>query len=56
MHYFLTRFCIDESGAVAIEYGFILALISIGIVIATQRMGAWAVNVFDAVGNNLTTS
>ena len=35
----LTRFVIDESGATAIEYGLIAALIAVGIIGAARVLG-----------------
>jgi len=52
----LTRFCVDESGVVALEYGLILTLITMGIIAATRYMGQWAIGVFDSLGNNLASS
>ena len=39
MQNFVTRFMNDESGATAIEYGLIAALISIGIITAATSLG-----------------
>ena len=45
MSKFVTRFMKDESGATAIEYGLIVALIAVVIITAVT-----------AIGNNLNTS
>ena len=39
MQNFITRFMNDESGATAIEYGLIAALISVGIITAATSLG-----------------
>ena len=39
MHNYLTRFIADESGATAIEYGLIAALVSIAIIGALTQLG-----------------
>ena len=39
MQNFITRFKNDESGATAIEYGLIAALISVGIIAAATSLG-----------------
>ena len=39
MQNFVTRFIKDESGATAIEYGLIAALISVGIIAAATALG-----------------
>ncbi|HMK91188.1 MAG TPA: Flp family type IVb pilin [Methylocystis sp.] len=50
------EFLRDDGGATMIEYGFIAALISIGIISAVKYMGSWVVIQFSTVGNNLSTS
>ena len=39
MRNFITRFAKDESGATAIEYGLIAALIAVGIIVALGLLG-----------------
>jgi pilus assembly protein Flp/PilA len=39
MHKFATRFVKDQSGATAIEYGLIAALIAVGIITAAKTFG-----------------
>jgi pilus assembly protein Flp/PilA len=39
MQNFVARFVKDESGATAIEYGLIAALIAVGIIAAAQALG-----------------
>ena len=53
MSKFITRFVKDESGATAIEYGLIAALISVVIVTALTTIGANLTTKFDAVGTAL---
>ncbi|QDZ12977.1 Flp family type IVb pilin [Devosia ginsengisoli] len=47
------RFAKDESGATAIEYGLIAALISVGIILAVTTLGNNLRDVFSTVGNAL---
>ncbi|MBV9077854.1 MAG: Flp family type IVb pilin [Methylobacteriaceae bacterium] len=48
------RFVKDESGATAIEYGLIAALIAVVIIAAVKTVGTNLNTTFTAVGNNLT--
>ncbi|WP_426029115.1 Flp family type IVb pilin [Brevundimonas sp. TWP2-3-4b2] len=50
---FLTRFRRDESGATAIEYGMILALMFLVILGALQAFGATGSGVFNAAMDRL---
>ncbi len=50
---FVTRFLKDESGATAIEYGLIAALISVVIVTALTTLGTNMQTKFTAVGGQL---
>lgn len=43
----------DESGATAIEYGLIAALIAVAAVTAMGSVGNKLINVFNSVANNL---
>ena len=47
----VVRFLKDESGATAIEYGLIAALIAGGIISAAQLLGSTISNTFNNVGN-----
>ena len=53
MQNLFTRFIKDESGATAIEYGLIAALISVGIIAGAQVIGGEVSNTFDGIGNSL---
>jgi pilus assembly protein Flp/PilA len=53
MSKFVTRFLKDESGATAIEYGLIAALIAVVIVTAVGVVGTKLNTVFTNVGNAL---
>ena len=53
MSKFATRFLKDESGATAIEYGLIAALIAVVIITALTAIGTNLNNKFTTVGNNL---
>lgn len=47
------RFAQDESGATAIEYGLIAALISVVIIAAVTTVGGNLTTVFDNIGTAL---
>lgn len=47
------RFAQDESGATAIEYGLIAALISVVIITAVTLLGNNLVTVFNNIANSL---
>lgn len=49
----VTRFLSDESGATAIEYGLIAALISVGIIAAATTLGNGLSNLFTGIGGEL---
>ena len=51
----LVNFLTDESGATAIEYGLIAALISIAAVAAMQNVGNNLKAIFNTVASNLNT-
>ncbi len=53
MSKFITRFLKDESGATAIEYGLIAALISVVIVTALTTIGTNLNTKFTSVGTAL---
>ncbi|WP_082826191.1 Flp family type IVb pilin [Croceicoccus estronivorus] len=44
----------DESGATAIEYGLIAALISLACIMAFQALGLDLVDIFTTISNALT--
>jgi pilus assembly protein Flp/PilA len=50
---FMTRFVRDESGATAIEYGLIAALIAVVLLSALQVLGGKIGNTFNKIGNNM---
>lgn len=50
------RFAKDESGATAIEYGLIAALISVGIILAVGTLGGTLNNVFTRINTDLTAN
>ena len=52
----ITRFLNDESGATAIEYGLIAALISVGIIAAATALGGSLQNLFFGISNELNTA
>ena len=43
----------DDTGATAIEYGLIAALIAVACIIAFRMLGLDLVNVFTTIANNL---
>jgi len=52
----VTRFLKDESGATAIEYGLIAALIAVGIIVAAGTIGTQLNATFTKIGTELTTA
>jgi pilus assembly protein Flp/PilA len=50
------RFMNDESGATAIEYGLIAALIGVGIIVAASNLGTQLSNTFTTVATKLSTA
>ncbi len=48
------QFCGDESGATAIEYGLIAALVSVAAIGALTTMGESLQTLFGTVSNSLT--
>jgi len=51
----VARFMNDESGATAIEYGLIAALIAVGIIAAATTLGTSLSNLFTGIGTKLDT-
>jgi len=56
MQNLFTRFIEDESGATAIEYGLIAALIAVGMIAGAGALGNEIDNKFDDVANTISTS
>jgi pilus assembly protein Flp/PilA len=52
----VARFVKDESGATAIEYGLIAALIAVGIIVAARALGSQIADTFNAVTTNMKNS
>jgi pilus assembly protein Flp/PilA len=51
----VARFVNDESGATAIEYGLIAALIAVGIIAAATTLGNSLSSLFNKIGTKLNT-
>ena len=51
---FIQRFARDESGATAIEYALIAALIAVGIAGAATALGTEITGLFDRIGTALS--
>jgi len=51
----IAKFAKDESGATAIEYGLIAALIAVGIIAAATFLGGSLSNIFNSIGGRLDT-
>jgi pilus assembly protein Flp/PilA len=49
----VARFVNDESGATAIEYGLIAALIAVGIILAATTLGTSLSGLFDGISTKL---
>ena len=52
----LKSFCADESGATAIEYGLIAALVSVAAIGALTTMGDTLNTLFTTVSNSMNTA
>lgn len=52
----ITKFFQDESGATAIEYGLIAALVSVAAILALQAMGGALNEMFNSVATILTNA
>ena len=52
----LARFARDESGATAIEYGLIAALIAVGIIAAATALGGSLSSLFDRISGKLNAA
>ncbi len=52
----IARFANDESGATAIEYGLIAALIAVGIIAAATTLGGSLSSLFERIGGDLQTA
>lgn len=55
MSQFVTRFLKDESGATAIEYGLIAALIAVVIIAGASAIGKNLNNTFTSISNNVAS-
>lgn len=56
MQKFIARFVQDESGATAIEYGLIAALIAVAIIGSARLLGAELVTTFTRITTDLATA
>ena len=56
MQNLFTRFIEDESGATAIEYGLIAALIAVGMIVGAQAIGDKVNAQFEDIGNKLDSA
>jgi pilus assembly protein Flp/PilA len=53
MKNFFARFIKDESGATAIEYGLLAALVGVAIIVVVTRVGTALSGTFNKIGSNL---
>ena len=51
----IAQFANDESGATAIEYGLIAALIAVGIIAAATTLGGSLSNLFLKISNKMSS-
>jgi pilus assembly protein Flp/PilA len=56
MSKFVTRFLKDESGATAIEYGLIAALIAVVIIAGVSTLGSNLSTKFQSIANNVSSA
>jgi len=52
----IAQFAKDESGATAIEYGLIAALIAVGIIVAASFLGGSLASLFNKIGNKMSSA
>jgi len=52
----LKIFAKDESGATAIEYGLIAALVAVGLIAALTALGTSLQNIFNTIASTLNTA
>lgn len=52
----LKNFAADESGATAIEYGLIAALIAVGIIVAATALGGNLSGLFNRIGTKMANT
>lgn len=52
----VSRFMTDESGATAIEYGLIAAIVSVGIITALKSVGSSLNTTFNKVSTELSSA
>ena len=50
----ISRFVSDESGATAIEYGLIAALIAVGIIVAATTLGTSLSGLFNKISGKMS--
>jgi pilus assembly protein Flp/PilA len=51
----VAKFAADESGATAIEYGLIAALVGVAMITGASNLGSSINNKFDSIGKTVTT-
>ncbi len=51
-----SRFVKDESGATAIEYGLIAAIVSVGIIVALKSVSTGLQSTFNSISSQLNTA
>jgi pilus assembly protein Flp/PilA len=56
MSQFLKKFADDQSGATAIEYGLIAALMAVAVIAAVTALSPKLIDAFTNVGNKMTVS
>jgi len=56
MSHFLKSFVKNESGATAIEYGLIAALIAVAIIVAVTQVGTDLAALFTGISGSLTAA
>ena len=54
--YVFAQFLRDDSGATAIEYGLLAALLSVAIITGAQGIGIKITSLWDSVSNDVGTS
>lgn len=52
----LSQFVQDENGATAIEYGMLVAILAVGLIVGITGIAIIVTDMWDGVGNNINAS
>ncbi len=54
--YVIARFLRDDSGATAIEYGMLAAILAVGVIAGSQGIGSTVTNMWNGISNDIGTT